>query len=96
MSNWGIPGGSWRQTSIVTSDPSQMPINDVLNKLDGVKGGGGKWIGKCPAHADENPSLSIGVGNDGRVLLHCFGGCETRDVLEAVGLRFKDLFHGIQ
>jgi hypothetical protein len=29
---------------------------------------------------------------DGRVLLHCFGGCETIDVLGALGLEWKDLF----
>ena len=25
----------------------------------------------CPAHDDHNPSLAIGVGDDGRVLLTC-------------------------
>ena len=28
---------------------------------------------------------------DGRVLLHCFGGCATQDVLDAVGLDWSDL-----
>lgn len=26
------------------------------------------------------------------MLLHCFGGCETSDVLAAIGLSFSDLF----
>jgi len=26
------------------------------------------------------------------VLLHCFGGCETADVIAAIGLSFGDLF----
>jgi hypothetical protein len=29
---------------------------------------------------------------DGRVLIHCFSGCETIDVLAAIGLSFSDLF----
>jgi light-regulated signal transduction histidine kinase (bacteriophytochrome) len=30
--------------------------------------------------------------DDGRVLLHDFGGCETGDVLAALGLEMQDLF----
>ena len=28
---------------------------------------------------------------DGKVLIHCFGGCETIDVLQAVGLNWSDI-----
>jgi hypothetical protein len=31
-------------------------------------------------------------GEDGRVLLHCFGGCSTSDVLGAIGMDMSDLF----
>jgi putative DNA primase/helicase len=45
----------------------------------------------CPAHRDQNPSLV--VTNDGdRVLMHCFAGCRTADVVLALGLRMADLF----
>ncbi len=53
---------------------------------------GAGWIAKCPAHDDHNPSLSINVGEDGRVLLHCHAGCPTVSVLSAAGLSFNDLF----
>jgi hypothetical protein len=29
---------------------------------------------------------------DGRVLVHCFAGCETSDVLRSIGLQLSDLF----
>lgn len=45
----------------------------------------------CPAHHDVNPSLSITV-KDNRILLKCHAGCETKDILAAMGLTIKDLF----
>jgi hypothetical protein len=38
---------------------------------------------RCPAHADSSPSLSVRPGAK-RLLLHCFGGCETVQVLAAL------------
>lgn len=69
-----------------------MAINDLLSRLDNVKKTGhGRWVAKCPAHADKSPSLSIREMDDGRILLHDFAGCETEAVLQAVGLTFADL-----
>lgn len=65
----------------------------VLDRVAGVKQTGpGRWICRCPAHEDKSPSLSIRETAEGRVLLHCFAGCETSDVLAALGLEFGDLF----
>jgi len=36
--------------------------------------------------------LSIGVGDDGAVLLHCFAGCDVDAVVRALGLSVDDLF----
>lgn len=52
---------------------------------------GGRWqprgaMCRCPAHDDSSPSLSVRVG-ERSVLLHCFGGCDTRDVLKALRSR---------
>lgn len=69
-----------------------MTIDEILRHFDGVKGGHGHYMAKCPAHMDADPSLSIGLGRDGRVLIHCFAGCRTEDVLNAVGLSKRDLF----
>ena len=50
------------------------------------------FAARCPAHNDRNPSLSIARGADGRLLLHCWAGCKTADILAALGLRWSDLF----
>ncbi|MGI4877608.1 MAG: DUF7146 domain-containing protein [Janthinobacterium lividum] len=49
---------------------------------------GGKWsprggMCRCPAHDDGSPSLSIRVG-DTTLLVHCFAGCNSVDVLKAL------------
>jgi hypothetical protein len=57
----------------------------------------GQWNSRCPntaAHArgDRNPSLSVGVGVDGRALIHCQTGCPPTAVLQALGLTWPGLF----
>jgi hypothetical protein len=53
--------------------------------------GAGRWIAKCPAHPDRSPSLSIREGRNGRVLVHCFAGCKTQDVLKQLKLGWADI-----
>lgn len=72
--------------------PVAPPIELLLARLDGVRKSGSAWIAKCPAHDDRSPSLSIGIGNDGRILLHCHALCAAADVLAAIGLQLADLF----
>ena len=68
-------------------------IEKLLNKLNKVKTtGSGNWLACCPAHNDKNPSMTVAHLHDGRILIHCFTGCSTEDILEAIGLEFKDLF----
>jgi len=69
-----------------------MPLDAFLARLDGVRRSGKGWIARCPAHEDRTASLSIGEGDDDRVLVHCFGGCAAADVLAAIGLSIADLF----
>lgn len=61
--------------------------------VDARRAGPGKWSARCPAHADRSPSLSIRE-TDGRVLLHCFAGCEHTAILAALGLTGRDLYSG--
>ncbi len=49
------------------------------------------YVAQCRAHEDHNPSLSISAGEDGRVLLKCFAGCETEAVVAAMGLKMSDI-----
>jgi hypothetical protein len=69
-----------------------MSADRVLSGLEKLRRTGqGRWSARCPAHNDRAPSLSIREADDGRVLLHCFGGCSTDAVIEAMGLRWEDL-----
>ena len=69
-----------------------MSIETLVSRLDGIKETGpGRYLSRCPAHDDRSPSLAIKDGDGGRVLLHCFAGCETEDVLSAIGLTFSDV-----
>lgn len=69
-----------------------MDVRDILNRLTGVKGGSGQWYARCPAHDDKHQSLSVSIGQDGRVLLNCHAGCSVENVAAAMGLTVKDLF----
>ena len=40
---------------------------------------------RCPCHDDHSPSLSLSDGDEpGRILVHCFAGCDRRDILAAL------------
>lgn len=69
-----------------------MPLDNLLSRLEKVKKQGSGFVACCPAHQDKSPSMSITEADDGRVLIHCFAGCSTADVLAAIGLEMKDLF----
>ncbi|MDA9982491.1 hypothetical protein N9H39_07090 [Gammaproteobacteria bacterium] len=58
--------------------------------LDGKKSGNG-WTAHCPAHNDtKTPNLSIDDGDNGKILVKCFAGCEQTAVIEA--LKSRDLW----
>lgn len=69
-----------------------MRIDGLIARLDGVRETGpGRLVACCPAHDDRSPSLSIRETDDGRILLHCFAGCEVESVLDALGMTFADV-----
>jgi len=50
---------------------------------------GGHWHGSygmvsCFCHEDRNPSLSISDGDDGKLLVNCFAGCDPLEILRAL------------
>src|SRR5919112_6088409 len=67
-------------------------FEDVLDRLDVASRNGEKAMCFCPAHDDRNnPSLSLKAEN-GRLLLHCFAGCEPEDIVSKVGIGMQELF----
>ena len=67
------------------------PVELILSKLPDVKRNGAGWMVRCPAHDDRRASLSIGVGDDGRALVHCQAGCMPEAIVAALGLEMADL-----
>jgi 5S rRNA maturation endonuclease (ribonuclease M5) len=69
------------------------PIALVLERLKAPVPRSDGYRAKCPAHDGESSdSLSIKEGDDGRVLIHCYGGCEVEEIVQALDLQTSDLF----
>lgn len=76
------------------------PVNRILEALECVTGfaprpNGKGWSARCPVTArhkrgDKRPSLTIGVGGDGKALLRCFGGCTFAEIMSALDLSEAD------
>jgi DNA-binding transcriptional regulator YhcF (GntR family) len=77
------------------TQPSSPALEQVLSQLKGVRTSLRGWRACCPAHADRKPSLSIGLGEHGQVLLKCFAGCSLERIVESMGLTMTDLFPDI-
>src|SRR2546430_6741151 len=77
---------------IFLGQPASPALETVLAHLKGVQSSSRGWVACCPAHADRHPSLSIGVGEQGQVLLKCFASCPLERIVEAMGLTVEDLF----
>lgn len=70
-------------------------VRDFLGRLDGVRSDGSGWSARCPCRNDDNnPSLHVGEGRDGRVLVTCHrgDGCSLDEICDAMDLTKNDLF----
>jgi len=79
----------------MTPRTSSPEIESFLGRLQGVRDNGSNWSARCPCRNDDsNPSLSIGQGNDGRVLVTCHrgSGCNVDEICEAMGVQKASLF----
>jgi len=76
-------GGQTFHVQSATAEP-------LLQRLERVQKAGNGWRARCPACGGSSQKVTI-TERDGRVLLHCFGGCKAIEVLEAVGLGWPDI-----
>ena len=72
-------------------DLNKMTLQEVLTHFKVERqNSNNSYQCKCPVHKDKKASLTI-TGKNGKVLIHCHAGCETKDILDAVGLSFTDI-----
>jgi hypothetical protein len=72
------------------------PIDTVLSRLEGHKlreDGRDRWRACGVCHGGSNPSaLSIGLSENGAVLLRCWSGCSIEAICAGLGIGVGDLF----
>jgi putative DNA primase/helicase len=82
-----MPDGCGRRQRV------DMTVEQLLERLRGVRKTSRGWESFCPAHDDQaKRSLSIARGRDGRGLVNCFVGCPTEAIVAALHLTLADLF----
>jgi hypothetical protein len=92
----GLP--SWLRIRIAqarrSGRPSALPggatpldLTPILSALQGVRRTVTGWVARCPAHDDHSPSLSIGLGATGTVVLYCHAGCSYAAIRTALERR---------
>lgn len=73
-----------------------MNMIDILSRFRNVrKIKSNSYQVACPCHNDSENSLTITEKGD-KILMYCHAGCNTRDILSAVGLTMADLNNGIK
>src|SRR5262245_44808669 len=69
------------------------PAETVLPRLECLRETGHqRGVARCPAHADKKPSLTWRIADDGTLLVKCWTGCTAYDIVDALGLKLRDLF----
>jgi hypothetical protein len=72
------------------------PFELVCSRLRVARCSGSTATAHCPgpqhSRGDRNPSLSVTVAADGKVLLKCHAGCNAEEIVTRMGLEMRDLF----
>lgn len=75
-----------------------MHIHDFLLRLEPQRkrrDGQGNYLCCCPAHDDSTESLHVKLGRNKKgqdiILIKCLAGCTREEILQAMGLKQKDL-----
>lgn len=94
MDNLNLP--NYTTDAFSTQQVVQAQLEKVITRLQaqGCKPrqlSNGQWLALCPAHDDSEPSLSITLSETGKVLLHCFAGCDITQICDALGISIVDL-----
>jgi hypothetical protein len=73
-----------KQMGSVAGRAHMNPIEQIAVGCGVAKRTARGFICRCPAHEDRMPSLSIGYGHHGNILVHCLAGCDGNSVTSAL------------
>ncbi len=68
-----------------------MTLQEIIPRFKSVRKNGAGYTALCPAHDDQQPSLSI-TESDGKILMKCHSGCDVQSIVSKLGIELKDLF----
>src|SRR5579859_498998 len=69
-------------------------VESFLENFTGVtEAGPQSWKVMCPGHFDVRPSLHISIGQSGKLVGHCHGGCTAVRWMAAAGVTFQDMLN---
>lgn len=72
----------------------RLSASEIVQQLGGHEKSPGQYMAHCPAHNDNNPSLSISENPDGKILLKCFAGCDFVEIIEELKSRGLNVNNG--
>lgn len=84
------PGRGKAASKTHYSPNSTQGIDSLLSRLERVRRTGpNTWLASCPTREDKRPSMTIRELDDGRILIHDFGGDAPTEILAAIGPLLK-------
>jgi P4 family phage/plasmid primase-like protien len=69
----------------LVNQPEHDNLQQILDTVKAKRSSDG-WQGRCPAHNDGSPSLSIKQFDSGVVSVKCFAGCGAKELAKALNL----------
>jgi hypothetical protein len=71
----------------------ESKLSTLLSSLHGVIKTQNGYMAFCPAHDDKKTrSLGVKIGNNGGILIKCFGGCGIDTILSSIAMNMSDLY----
>lgn len=72
--------------------PFERIVGSLRDRGCNPKAKSGSAMSRCPAHEGASDDLSVRRFSDGAASVKCFAGCNTEQILAAIGLTKRDLF----
>src|SRR4051812_27316096 len=63
---------------------TESDVERAAKALGGARKNSSGWECRCPCHDDRKASLTLSLGDGGKLLWRCHAGCDQGDVLDAL------------